>query len=394
MRKLMIALLITAGAAGAQWRTIAELNTPRYGAAALVSGDSILVIGGLTSMAHHGLRALNSVEVFHPWETSWRYGVPLPESLAFAGAGLMDGKIFVFGGFKGTDELSNRIYAFDEDSGSWTLWDTMPFPAAAFSLVAVNGNFYILGGWEIARGIYNPWILKYEPFSGEWDTLTFPEWMPRVSMGSGTFRDTVLLFGGFYIGQVDWVSLFDGSSVQHIDNLPIPLSGTAVTVDSTGQFYVIGGFQSVVPTNRCWRYDPGSLSWQELPELPSGIGYASSVFYTYGGKGYVFVIGGKHRRHAVNEVRVLLTQSVSENEVEPDPGFDVRVPVPLRNAALIRVTSDTFGTMEVFDASGRLVRIYRIHSGVNVLRWDTHDLPSGIYIYRFRHRTGKWLYLR
>ncbi len=394
MKKWIIFLMmLIAGNASAQWQHLCDLYTARYGASTVVSGDSVLVMGGFTIREHNRAVSLNTIEVLHPMRDH-NYGVPLPDSLAFAGAGIMGDRIYLFGGYTSTSTLSDKVYVFDPDSGRWLLHDLLPFPIAAFSLVKLDSSFYLLGGWKDEPGSYNPLVLRYTPSTGQWDTLDVSGWLPRVSSGVGVIGDTAYIFGGFYVGQLDWVTGFDGRTIYQADNLPYPLSGMAVASSVSGTFYLIGGMENASSTNHCWKYTVSTGEWEELPPLPSARAYASATFIDYMGSNYVLVIGGKHMRHAVRDVNFLEVSSIEEEHTPPFTDFEIHYPNPLKNMDFIEIRTPESGVMRVYSSDGRLVMSMPLQSGYNRIKWDAGNLPSGVYIYRFKNRTGKWLYLR
>ncbi len=390
-RKIAISMALLIWVAGlyGEWREISHLRVKRYGAAAVVDGDSVLVIGGFTTERHRNYPTA-SVEALNNIGGEWHEGVELPEPLAFSGVAAWGGKIFVFGGFNSNRVPTDKIYMFDPDSGAWQDVGPMPMGLAAFSVVKIDSFFYLLGGVTVGRA-YNPLVLRFSPTDFSWDTLVIESWVPRSYMGAAVVNDTAYLMGGFYFGQVNWITVFDGQSVVSISSMPEEVSGLASTSDILGEIFAVGGYYGVQETDRAWKLNRNDMTWQELPHIPEPRGYSSAVVFDNS----LVVIGGRWRRHAVENVYALSLNSIEEepSTVEPEQVI-VRAPNPLRPSDMIIVNAPSDGYLNIYSASGRLVAKLQIQQGNNRIPVGRLNLPSGIYIYRFRKVSGKWLFLR
>ncbi len=133
------------------------------------------------------------------------------------------------------------------------------------------------------------------------------------------------------------------------------------------------------------------MTWQELPHIPEPRGFSSAVVFDNS----LVVIGGRWRRHAVENVYALSLNSIKEEPSTVDPeNVIVRAPNPLRPSDMIIVNAPSDGYLKIYSASGRLVAKLQIQQGNNRIPIGRLNLPSGIYIYRFRKVSGKWLFLR
>lgn len=79
------------------WRMEPAMPTPRGGAAAVVAGGKVFVIGGCTI----GGIPLGSVEVFDPATGKWAIKPPLRRARGYVSAGYLNGRIVVAGGGDG-----------------------------------------------------------------------------------------------------------------------------------------------------------------------------------------------------------------------------------------------------------------------------------------------------
>lgn len=386
---ISLALLIWVAGLYGEWSEISHLRVKRYGAAAVVDGDSVIVIGGFTSERHRNYPTA-SVEALNNIRGEWHDGVELPEPLAFSGVAAWGGKIFVFGGFNRNRMPTDKIYMFDPDSGTWQYVGPMPMRLAAFSIVKIDSFFYLLGG--VMEGYaYNPLVLRFSPADLSWDTLVIENWVPRSYMGAAVVNDTAYLMGGFYFGQVNWITVFDGQSVVSTSSMPEEVSGMASTSDILGEIFAVGGYYGLEESDRVWKLNRNDMTWQELPHIPEPRGFSAAVVFDNS----LIVIGGRRRRHAVENVYALSLNSIGEEQslVGPEHVI-VSAPNPLRPSDMITVRTPSDGYLNIYSASGRLVARLRVQQGNNMIPVSRLNLPSGIYIYRFHRVSGKWLFLR
>ncbi len=389
MKKIIVIMSFLSVSLNGQWVSLSHLGTARFGASALVAGGKILVMGGYTH-SHHRVTPTASVEILDSLGGTWRRGIDLPEPLAFFGTAVFRRRLFVFGGIGPNERFSDRIYMFDPDSGRWFHVGDMPVPLAAFALTEIDSSFYFLGGMT-EDNFYNSLVLKFTPQTHSWDTITVTSWVPRSYMAYAVLNDTAYLMGGFYFGQVNWMTLFDGYEIVGMLNTPSEIMG-AVAVDySNNHIYLLGGISGGATTSECQDFDVENRRWNPLPSLPEPRAFASAVVYD----DHIVFIGGKFRRHAQESVYALPLSSIEEDVHEPQlRDIIVTTGTILRPNETISVMAKSKGELRIYSLSGRLVREYHLETGINRIVWNAMDLPSGVYIYRFRKTTGKWLYLR
>ena len=130
---------------GVSFRPVARLAVPvRYAAVAGI-GDSLWVIGGVTSTAEGGTS--ETVAIQHVDLLSGRVTVAnsLPYPLGHATAMVLDGEIFVLGGRSGTVP-SAAIWRLDPASGTLAMAGQLPGPVSDAGSVVVGGVGYLVGG--------------------------------------------------------------------------------------------------------------------------------------------------------------------------------------------------------------------------------------------------------
>lgn len=178
-----------------------RLPQAMHGAASAVVGDKVYLLGGISVTTVTDSTRLNTIlcydtvtEVFKPMTAT------LPTALTGVAAGVIDDKIYLFGGV--ASSYSNKIYCFDTvtetvETSSTTLTKTL---TGAISVV--NGNeVYLLGGMQngsiVSTGVY--------VFNASSNTIASRGTLPRafVKSAPAVVENKVYLFGGGTNNNVD-----------------------------------------------------------------------------------------------------------------------------------------------------------------------------------------------
>ncbi len=128
---------------------IIPMPTPyRRAFTGIVSDDKILLIGGIGVGASH-FDLLNSVTEFDPSTLSFKELTPLPFATFAPAAGILNGKMHVFGGMFKLGEYNyeyvNHIYALEGES--WFHLGRYMNETKGFSMVLdINDRLWVLGG--------------------------------------------------------------------------------------------------------------------------------------------------------------------------------------------------------------------------------------------------------
>jgi len=146
------------------WEQIAPLPTPRFALTAVVVDGKIMTMGGV-AFSSAGFHNFDFVESYDPatnvWTREKNFG--LPWTAAGLGACILDGDIFIFGGYSG-DGIHNRAAyydvqgwtsaaggrmpeAADAKQGVWHQIPVMPGTLAAMGVAVVGKSAYLVSGW-------------------------------------------------------------------------------------------------------------------------------------------------------------------------------------------------------------------------------------------------------
>jgi N-acetylneuraminic acid mutarotase len=257
------------------------------------------------------------VQPLAPTKITWTTRAPSPIIRAEALRAVVDGKVYVFGGFMGDDGPVKRSDVYDPVANTWTQLPDLP-TRLTHAGVAVDGrDVYVAGGYVgIGATGYNQQfgtkdVWKFNVDTKQWTAM--PQ-MPVALAGGGAAVIGRMLhyFGGNDSNRADAGNHY-ALDLDHPENgwqalaaLPDPRShfGTAV-VD--GKIYAIGGqhgndagLTTVATVNS---YDPAADMWSTLASLPVAISHIASAATVLDGR---IIIAGGETAHEVSSGRVLL----------------------------------------------------------------------------------------
>lgn len=277
-----------------RWRSLAPVPTPRTEATAVVLDGEIYLMGGYAPPAV----TVPVVEIYNPRDDAWRPGPPLPLPVNHAAGAVVDDTVYVMGGYLGyalgsqfsaVAGPTDRAFALVD--GSWRAIASLPEPRAAGGAAVVHGKVYVVGG-VLADGSNAGTTLVYDPGRDEWtETKGLP--FPRQHLGVASARDRVFAVGGRVdllnsnVGATDYLPP-GGKRWRGVADLPTWRGGLGVAVTDNG-FVVAAGGEGVQGTYReVEALDLDALDWRRLPGLPTprhGLGVVAigNVVYALGG---------------------------------------------------------------------------------------------------------------
>ena len=134
------------------WARAKSMNHARSGAAISVVDGKIYVMGGTgwPQIPNHPGPFLSSMEVYNPKTNQWREIGDMPAAKSSHTASVIDGKIYVIGGFfrgNGRDiKYFKTIEIYHPETGRWTQKPDMPVSKFGHAAEVINGKIYILTG--------------------------------------------------------------------------------------------------------------------------------------------------------------------------------------------------------------------------------------------------------
>ena len=277
-------------------------------------------------------------------ELAWTALPDMPIGKWEAATAVIDGKIYLFGGYIQNVRSSKRSDIFDPNEGSWTQFQDMPSAVSHMNAVLDGRTVWFAGGFK--DGYRGHAIAEVWNYDVDEDRYTAAPLLPETRGGGG-----LALVGRnlHFIGGLEadrdtdsadhWVLDLEawrrlgGGSVQWQNAAPMPTPRnqfSTVTVD--GRIYAIGGQfhhdSEQLDQARVDIYDPATDSWASGPPLPKGHSHAEGGTFVHDGR--IYVVGG----HTTPEGG---TKSIDPDILALTPGgaweLVGRLPVPLSSPA-------------------------------------------------------------
>ena len=248
------------------WNSEIDMGSPVSQAVVVASPDGIVYVAG--GVADTGYSAVPDTNAYDMATGSWTSLDTMPEATrGAAGAMGLDGKVYAFGGFTGSDLSYTQIY--DPGSDLWTLGELMPYAAwEAKAATVSNGSIWVVGGEGPPPGT----VQIYDPATDSWSIgPSAPAYVlcgALVSVGDdlyysgggeGSYTGTANMFK-YDSALGEWVVLSD---------LIDPVAGHAMIEGADGLLYVVGGAGSGVNMpaavyNSVYAYDIEADAWSEV----------------------------------------------------------------------------------------------------------------------------------
>jgi len=222
------------------WTKKTDMPTARTGLSTSVVNDKIYVIGGI----NHG-RQLSTVEEYNPATDTWTKKADMPTPRWGLSTSAVNGKIYAIGGYK----LNNAnlvglstVEEYNPATDTWTKKTDMLTPRATGSASVVNGKIYVVGGYDGQKVLST--VEEYDPAT---DTWTRKADMPTAKWCC--FSSASAVNGkGYFIGGGDDDKVV--STVEEYNpaiyiwtrkaDMPTPRANLS-TVAVNGFIYAIGG---------------------------------------------------------------------------------------------------------------------------------------------------------
>ncbi|TMW52279.1 hypothetical protein DOY81_002612 [Sarcophaga bullata] len=219
-----------------------------------ISGQ-IYAVGGLASNGE----SVSTVEIYDPITQKWRMGEQMSMMRSRVGVAVMDGKLYAFGGFNGSERLST-VEVYDPKKNVWSQGSAMNCKRSAVGVAALNDCIYVCGGYDGVTSLNT--VECYCPNTDIWKTVA-PMMKYRSAGGVAALDSFVYALGGH-----DGLSIFD--SVERYDPIndvwhkmkPMLNRRCRLGVAAlNGKLYACGGYDGNSFLRSVEVYDPIKDSW-------------------------------------------------------------------------------------------------------------------------------------
>lgn len=260
------------------WGSAAPLPVGRSEFAATVLDGKIYVAGGFG--------AESSFDRYDPGTDSWESLADLPEARNHLSLAALDGGIYIAGGHNhGSNAATETFWRFDVAAGAWETLEPLPQgPRGALGAVALDGAIYTVGGSSgDLGGPATADVARYDVATSTWEIVAS---MPtaREHLAVGVAGGRIVAAGG-RSGSNEDLSLLSASEVYDPASdswtigaaLPVPRAGfgvasyeNAVIVVGGERFTDDNGNPDANAYAAVDAYNVERDTWTELPDLPQG----------------------------------------------------------------------------------------------------------------------------
>ncbi len=173
-----------------RWLNRTPLPEPRGASAAGVIDGRIFVVGGFGS----GGRLLDSIAIYDPSTNRWRHGAPILTPRDHLAAAVIDGKVYAVGGRPlDPDRNFNVLEAYDPSTDTWTERTPMPTARGGLAAVALQNRIYTYGG-ETTRKVFAEHEV-YDVTTDAWSSAP-PLPTPRHGLAAAILGNRIYVIGG------------------------------------------------------------------------------------------------------------------------------------------------------------------------------------------------------
>lgn len=271
--------------------SLANMPEPRNGGKAVVNDDFIYYIGGANASFVQDNCWRYSVK-----SNKWEELVQMQTARAEQATALVNGKIYVFGGWLGNSfGMTDRAEVYNITSNQWDTLPPLPVKTTSASAVAYGDDIYILGGTTGETTVY---FLKFNTLNKAYESL--PTFNAQMMYGSMVLvNNKIYVMGGnsYVKFEYRWHNNFfeyDIDKKVWVEKPPMPAALTAgCAVVKNNKIHLLGGKDTYGDDDKGIKqshfiYDIATDTWEKGKNLPYSICTNQSVLVN----GKVYLIGG------------------------------------------------------------------------------------------------------
>ena len=230
-------------------------------------------------------------------QTSWTIGASMPTARTEVAGAVLDGKIYVIGGFEENGKATNIVEVYDPQTDSWDRVSSLPIPLEHTAVSTYNGKLFVVGGFTMIDEKRTPTdkLFSYDPSTDMWKELKSMS-EARGALTANFIDGILYAIGGedSSLKTLTKTEAYDPTINTWVKMEPMPTPRHHIaSIADDGKIYVIGGRQTGnfpganVDANEV--YDVKSDTWDSLQQMPTKrSGLAAALFndsiYVFGGE--------------------------------------------------------------------------------------------------------------
>ncbi|MBY5994266.1 kelch repeat-containing protein [Ferrimonas balearica] len=279
------------------WFELADAPASLLDSGSAVLNGRLHLVGGKTASGHVNTHYAYDIDD-DQWVTLAAKPGTAVENLAVAA---YNGDLYAFGGSSGPfSGAVNDSYRYDPGSNSWQSIADMPVALGGIRAEVIGNKIYIAGGMDGNGASVNS-LLIYDPANNSWQTGPSMSQV-RDNPGTAAVNGKLYVMGGRHRqsngdtveGELNTMEIYDPGSNSWSNGANLPTGRRTFAVGTlNGRIQIIGGeFASGVPGNvftQYEEYNPATNSWQflgdaQFPTHGAGFGtYQGQLILATGG---------------------------------------------------------------------------------------------------------------
>lgn len=293
------------------WSSIPPMPTGRSSPASGVINGKIFVAGGYTGSYS------SAMEEYNIATGSWRVVAPMPTNRAYLAGGVVNDIFYATGGLNSGSAIGT-VESYNPVSNSWTTRQAMGIARRDHGVAVHNGLLYAVGG-QTSNDESNA-IEAYNPSSNSWTTkLSMPT--PRARLGVAELNGIIYAVGGEWNGQyLDVLEAYDIATNSWTTLAPMPTARTGVRLAAANnRLYAIGGYTgSYLDITEV--YNPATDTWSTTSIAAMNVPRYSASSSVFGN--HIYMLGGYGNSRQQDAAEVLILPP--DQKLAPVAEFTVR----------------------------------------------------------------------
>ena len=278
------------------WTSGASLPTAVWYPAVGVINGQIYVVGGFDASK----TAIADTQIYNPVNNTWSTGVSLPTATEQAVGAVVKNVLYVFGGSTNQcSTVTNAVWAFNPMTKTWSSKSAMPTARCDMGVAVENNIIYVVGGWSPnGGGTRLNTVESYNPATDTWKEeapLLNGKSEPSVGLlGNKTIGFTIVAADGFTSSG----NTGDNEGYNASTNVwssfkadPNPRNGACGAGRGTKMFVAggdTGGGPGTPALSVTEKFTVSTNTWKTLASMPQATMFPGSAAY----KGRLYCFGG------------------------------------------------------------------------------------------------------
>jgi N-acetylneuraminic acid mutarotase len=295
---LMFAAVLASLPAAAQthnfWTSGASLpNAVQYSTAGVING-LIYVVGG-----YDGSAAVTYNQIYNPLANSWSSGAPLPVATCFGAAAVVKGILYIIGGYDcASGGATNAVWAYNPKTNSWSSKAAMPIARGSIGAAVENNVIYVVGGNGNNGNFRLTTVEAFNPATNSWTEeapLLVGKSEPSVGLlkrsVNGVIIQTIVAADGYTLSGDTGDNEGYSASVNTWSSLttdPHPRNEACTGALGAKLFVATGSPDGGSTTTESDVFNIAKNAWTSRAPAPQAVAGAGSATY----KGLLYCFGG------------------------------------------------------------------------------------------------------